>query len=132
VLILIFGLAPGSLVVLLWYLLGLPPAELVAVSLLAYLCSAVYIQSYPAFQEDIPSFRILALIRGAGDRGIEEEEVIGALEGTSLFTSKASDLIDEGMIRIEPNQVILTPSGEKVTHLFSYLRKWLGIKDGDG
>ena len=106
--------------------------ETIAAMVLQFLLSASYVQSYPAFQEEIPSFRILLLIQELEDRPVSKEIITRKLASASLFQDKINDLIDEGLLISENGNLYLTKGSRLLVLLFSAYRKWLGLDTGKG
>ena len=131
-LVFIFLSVPALVVALGLVDLELDLAQLTASVLLAYFCSTAYVFTYPAFQEDIPSFRILLIVRASENQGIDEPNILGSLANSALFSGKADDMIDDGMIEFGSDRIQLTSLGALIARSFSLLRKWLGLTDGDG
>lgn len=94
--------------------------------------SAAYVLTYPAFREEIPSFRILRTLAQAGERGMTQEEVLSLLEKSSLFSDKMTDLTSDGLLREVSGHVRLTLAGRAIAVLFRSYRRVLGLQSGLG
>lgn len=103
-----------------------------ATLILLCLLSSAYIQSYPIFQEDIPSFRIMLFVRDFGTAPFSEQVIIDRLDTDDLFVDKLQDLIDDGLIVRTSEGLILTRSGQLLVIFFSTYRRWLGLNYGVG
>lgn len=94
--------------------------------------SAAYVQTYPAFREEIPSFRILLAISAAGERGMTQEEVLSLFEKSSLFADKMMDLNNDGLLREVDGRLRLTRAGRLIALAFYRYRRLLGLESGLG
>lgn len=111
-------------------LAGVP--EVLAIWLMHAALSAAYIQTYPAFREEIPSFRILLAISAAGERGMTQEEVLSLFEKSSLFADKMMDLNNDGLLREVDGRLRLTRAGRVIALTFHRYRRLLGLESGLG
>lgn len=109
---------------------GMP--EVLAVWLMHAALSVVYVQTYPAIREEIPSFRILLAISAAGERGLSRDEVLSLFEGSSLFADKMSDLDNDGLLRQVEGRLHLTRAGRLIAVVFHHYRRLLGLESGRG
>ena len=94
--------------------------------------SAVYVQTYPAFREEIPSFRILLAISAAGERGMTQEAILSLFEKSSLFADKMTDLDNDGLLREVDGRLRLTRAGRLIARTFYHYRRLLGLESGLG
>ena len=93
--------------------------------------SSVYIQTFPALKEDIPSFRILRIIAN-NKKGISEKEIIKLMGTTDLFDIKLKELEEDNLLRKENSKITLSKSGRILANIFIIYRKILGLGRGDG
>ena len=128
----LFFLLPtiGFVALTIWGILS--PIESTTALIFHLLMASAYVQSYPALQEDIPSFRILLLIRESGGGPVAERIITDRLADTSLFVNKIEDLVDEGLVVRKENQWVLTRAGRLLVRFFSAYRRWLGLEAGSG
>lgn len=94
--------------------------------------SVVYVQTYPAFREEIPSFRILLAISATGERGMSQQEVLSLFEKSSLFADKMTDLNNDGLLREVDGRLCLTRAGRLLALAFYRYRRLLGLESGLG
>lgn len=106
--------------------------ELLLAGVLHLSVAAAFIQTYPAFQEDIPSFKLLMFIDKSPGRRIAEKELIEIMSTDDLLHSKVQDLANEGLARIDGDGLHLTKSGEMLVKIFSRYRKFIGLPSGAG
>ena len=93
--------------------------------------SCVYIQTFPALKEDIPSFRILRIIAN-NKKGISEKEIIKLMGTTDLFDIKLKELEEDNLLKKENSKITLSKSGRILANIFIIYRKILGLGKGDG
>ena len=93
--------------------------------------SCVYIQTFPALKEDIPSFRILRIIAN-NKKGVSEKEIIKLMGTTDLFNIKLTELEEDNLLKKENSKITLTNSGRILANIFIIYRKLLGLGRGDG
>lgn len=103
-----------------------------AVWLIHAALSVVYVQTYPAFREEIPSFRILLAISVTGGRGMSQQEILSLFEKSSLFADKMTDLNNDGLLREVDGRLCLTPAGRLLALVFYRYRRLLGLESGLG
>lgn len=106
--------------------------EALAVWLAHVALSAAYVQTYPAFREEIPSFRILLAISAAGERGMTQEAILSLFEKSSLFADKMTDLDNDGLLREVDGRLRLTRAGRLIARTFYHYRRLLGLESGLG
>lgn len=105
--------------------------ELVNTAVLTYSLSLAYIQTYPALKEDIPSIKILSLIKHS--RKISKEELIkNHLLNNSLINSKQEELINDGFIFKQNGKIKVTKIGFLLAKFFIFYRKIFNLKDSTG
>ncbi len=127
----VFIVAPGAVAGLSWAL-GVANASFTIASGMLYVAlAAVYIQTYPALREDIPSIRILMTIR-AGSNGMTRREIIERLMRQKLFSTKIADLENDALICIQEDRMRLTTMGAALARIFQAYRKLLGHAAGRG
>ncbi len=106
--------------------------DALAVWLIHAALSVAYVQTYPAFREEIPSFRILLAISAAGKRSMTQQEVLSLFEKSSLFADKMTDLNNDGLLREDDGQLRLTRAGRLIALAFYRYRRLLGLESGLG
>ena len=106
--------------------------ELVLAGFLHFSLASAYIQSYPAFQEDIPSFRLLMFIDQSSDRGVSKQELIGGMAADHLLTDKIEDLLRDNLVFLESDRLYLSRSGRLLVYILSKYRKIIRVSSGTG
>ena len=132
ILVLVFIILPIAVFILLIALNHIHWVEIIAALLLHLLLSSAYIQSYPVFQEDIPSFRIVLYIRDYEYRSLTTQKIVNQLATDDLFSNKLQNMIDDGLVAREGKELFLTRSGHFLVWCFSRYRSWLGLDVGRG
>jgi len=132
ILALIFIILPVVVFILLIALNYVNWVEVIAALLLHLFLSSAYIQSYPLFQEDIPSFRIVLYIRDYEYRSLTTQKIVNQLATDDLFSNKLQNLIDDGLVAREGKELFLTRLGHLLVWCFSRYRSWLGLDIGRG
>ena len=100
--------------------------------LIHLLLSSAYIQTYPVFQEDIPSFKIVLLLRENVSNGVSKQIIVETLARDELFSAKLQDLVDDGLVSRVGHELTLTKTGNLLSLLFTRYRSWLGLESGHG
>lgn len=104
-----------------------------AAGLLAMSISLAYILTYPALKIQVPTLRILALIRDRGDKGMVLSEILESLKhDQELFRKKIRELEGDMLISVKNDTLRLTLLGKFLANLFVGYRKLLGLKTGLG
>jgi hypothetical protein len=106
--------------------------DILAAGMICLACSVVYVQTYTAIKEDIPSFRILLYLDACGDRGANEREVLEQLMSDTLFSDKIANLVDDSLIAVDNNTYRLKPAGRFLARTFLVYRRMLGLTLGAG
>lgn len=106
-------------------------ASTVAIGLLHMALTVVYVQTYPALREDIPSLRILTLVH-AHSGGLTRDDLVTRLAGHGLFETKVSDLENDAFVRTRDGRMTLTVAGAALAAVFDFYRRWLGHASGKG
>ena len=94
--------------------------------------AAAYVQSYPAFQADIPTFKILLLINEEAGKALSTEKILSKLALGNLFGDKLDDLIQEGLVAEKEGKLFLGQGGVLLVRIFSRYRQILGLQTGTG
>ncbi len=106
-------------------------ASMIAIGLLHMALTAVYVQTYPALREDIPSLRILTLVH-AHAGGLTRDDLVTRLAGHGLFETKISDLENDAFVRVRDGRMTLTVAGAALAGVFHLYRRLLASKVGKG
>ncbi len=100
--------------------------------LIHLLLSSAYIQTYPVFQEDIPSFKIVLLLKENASNGVLQQIIVETLARDELFSAKLQDLVDDGLVSRVGQDLTLTKTGNLLSLFFTGYRSWLGLERGHG
>ncbi len=106
--------------------------EAVAISLVQLSLAVVYIQTYPALKSDIPTFRILLLLKQHTGRGLTDQEIIQMMAPARLFDDKLVELEGDSLILLKDGKLQLSLAGKVIAAVFSCYRSLLGLKTGSG
>jgi len=102
-----------------------------AAGLLHMALAAVYVQTYPALREDIPSIRILMLVH-ENYGGMTRHELVAQLARHKLFETKILDLENDSFIRVMDGRMTLTTAGTVLAATFYFYRRLLRCDAGKG
>ena len=102
------------------------PEELVAVYLLHFILSGVYIAMYPAVPASSPSLEILMLFRGCPE-GLTREEIVRGFNKVSAVSARVRDLVDSKLVVQRDGKLTPTPNGRRLSVLFALYRRSLGL-----
>ena len=105
--------------------------EGVAVALVQTSLAVVYIQTYPALREDIPSIRILMLVDSQSN-GMPREEILSQLDGAQFLETKIEDLESDVLVASDGGILRLTTAGALLASIFGLYRRLLGSRSGQG
>lgn len=112
--------------------LGMVPVESAFLALVFdFSLAAAYIQTYPAIREEIPSFRVLRLLR-ENRAGLTEEEIVRQAGHEGLFRTKVDDLVNDSLVERQAGSLRLTATGDKLARAFLCYRALLGRAPGQG
>jgi len=105
--------------------------ESVAIALVHTSLAVVYIQTYPALREDIPSIRILMLV-DSQPNGMTREDILNQLDGAQFLETKIEDLENDILVASDGAVLRLTPAGTLLAVTFGLYRRLLGTPSGRG
>ena len=126
----IFFILPIILYLSLYLINEIPFIDIVMIALLNLSISSLYMQTYPALREDIPSIQLLFFIKNNPE--LKRDEIINHFLKTNNFIkSIKKDLINDGLIK-KDDPKCLTLTGKALVKFFYYYRKFLGIKRAHG
>lgn len=127
----IFFVVPGTALLSAWLAGFLDALSAIASGMLYTSLAVVYIQTYPAVREDIPSIRILMSVhRQPG--GMTRFEIIEHLVAHGFFGIKIKDLQNDSLVRAQDDRLYLTAMGAGLASVFHHYRKLLGHAVGKG
>lgn len=106
-------------------------AELPLIIALTYSLSLAYIQTYPALKEDIPSVKILTLIKSS-EKLTKKELIKSHLLNSSLINVKQKELINDGFVYKHNKKIKLTRLGFLLAKIFIFYRNMLNLNDATG
>ncbi len=128
---LVFFAVPGLALQLVWSAGFLDASSVTASGLLYAALAVVYVQTYPALREDIPSVRIIMSVRRQPG-GMTRSEIIEHLVPHGIFDAKIKDLQNDALVRVQNDRLYLTAMGARLAGVFHYYRKLLGQAAGNG
>lgn len=127
----VFIVIPG-LIMLSWRAMDFSSTEsTIAIGMLYAALAVVYMQTYPALREDIPSIRILMTVQEHSG-SMMHHEIIAHLAQQKLFETKIADLENDALIYIRENRMHLTTMGAVLAKIFRTYRRLLGYAVGRG
>lgn len=103
----------------------------VAIALVEVSIAVVYIQTYPALREDIPSIRILTLVDSQAD-GMNKEDILSQLDGAQFLETKIDDLENDALVISTDGILHLTAAGGLLAMVFGFYRRLLGSSSSQG
>lgn len=107
--------------------------ELVAAVVLYYALASAYIQTYPGFNCEIPTFKILRVIAASIPRGASYEEIAGNFNAAELQGTRVELLSRDGLVKFAPDgRPELGLAGRVLADLFIVFRKMYGLGTGKG
>jgi hypothetical protein len=96
------------------------------------LCGA-YVQTYPAISTEIPSSRILTIIKNANKEGIKKEDIFLNFSENELLSSRIELLLQDKLIVVNNNESIeLSQLGSFLANSAIFYRRILGLREGRG
>ena len=96
-----------------------------------YCClAAAYIVSYPALEADSPSLTIVRNIAKSGKSGLDKNELYKAMTDETLVVARISDLLNDGLVRMDSGKYILTSKGRFLADIFVRFRGILNAPKG--
>ena len=98
--------------------------------LLYFSLACAYIQTYPAFQADAPSLKIMRLIHKSGT--LTGDKIINSFSLENLVQDRVDDLVKDGFISVENGKYYLKPKGKLLAIVFYHYRKLYGLNFGEG
>ena len=130
-LIIVFMIVPFMILVTLCAAGCLDITMATAVGLLHMALAAVYVQTYPALREDIPSMRILMAVH-ENYGGLTRHELVARLARHKLFETKILDLENDSFVRVMDGRMTFTTAGAALAATFNFYRRLLGCDAGKG
>ena len=127
----VFFVVPGATLLLVWSADLLDVSSVTASGMLHASLAVVYIQTYPALREDIPSIRILMSVHRRPE-GMTRPEIIERLVAQGFFDTKIKDLQNDALVCAQDDRLYLTVMGSRLAGVFHYYRKLLGHAVGRG
>lgn len=107
--------------------------EFTAAALVHTALALVYLLTYPAIKEEVPTFRVLLLVHSRGERGITPEEIVRELgDDEALYSTKIAELEGDAFVKTRGGTLALTWAGAVVARVFILYRRLLGLPTGLG
>lgn len=92
---------------------------------------AAYVATYPALQADSPSLVIINKIHAAGANGLGADEIADTLKSAEIMIKpRIADLLRDGMVNKNGNNLALTPKGARFIRLMIAYRRIAGWPKG--
>jgi len=105
----------------------------IAFSLLWHLSlSSAYIMSYPLFQADCPSLKIIMAVSASMPEGMTLESINNFFSEDILLYDRLDDLVDDGLILVKNDKCEISLKGRLLSIFFSIYRRSLGLPLGEG
>jgi len=127
----VFIAIPAVIVASSWTIGFLDTTSTIAAGMLYTALAVVYIQTYPALREDVPSIRILMTVYGRSG-SMTRREIIDHLARQRLFETKIADLENDALIYVREDRMHLTTMGTVLARVFHSYRKLFGRTAGRG
>lgn len=131
-----FVLIPGIVIILLpiisthfkmSFFPGYSLLERVAIYLLHFAISGIYISSYPAAQANSPSLQILLMFKKSGNNGLTKSEILSGFDHVSILGARMKDLVDTSLLKQKNGGYELTFRGRLFIGVFVFYRTALGL-----
>ncbi len=127
----IFILLPFFVLIGLYFFISF--VDLLALSILYYALAGVYIQTFPAFNCEIPSFKILRIIKSSMPEGVSLANIMNEFDSDELINSRTELLEkDKLVIKNKNSGYALTVKGKLLADFFILFRKIYGLPIGLG
>jgi len=94
--------------------------------------SSVYIASYPLFQAECPSLKIILAVSSSMPGGMTAEAIDRLFSEKVLLDDRLKDLFDERFIFQKNGKYIISRKGRVVSVFFLIYRRLLGLPLGEG
>ena len=127
----VFIAIPIMILVALWATGYADAAFTTATGMLHMALALMYIQTYPALREDIPSIRILMRVHSQPN-GMKREDILSQLDGARFLETKIDDLENDVLVASDRGVLRLTFVGTLLAVIFGLYRRLLGIQSGRG
>ena len=97
-----------------------------------YAMALVFIMTYPALRIEIPTFKILLLLKKAKSTGLKKLKLKELMSESELFTDCLKNLSNEGLISHNDGIICIKFPGKVFANLFIHYRRLLGFSTGRG
>ena len=94
--------------------------------------SSAYIISYPLFQADCPSLKIILAIYSYMPKGLTEESINKLFSQDILLYGRIEDLVNDGLIVSKNGAWVMSYKGRLLSLVFFIYRRLLGLPPGEG
>lgn len=128
----IFIILPSAIYLFLFYSHYLPEFDIVFAFLWHIALSSAYIMSYPLFQADCPSLKIILAISSYMPEGITEDSINRLFSQDILLYDRMEDLVNDGLILSKNGSWIISYKGRLLSSFFLIYRRLLGLPPGEG
>ena len=106
--------------------------KFVVIAEIHYAMSLAFIQTYPVLKIEIPTFKILILLKDAKNIGLTKSELKELMPEKELFMDRLIDLKNDGLISQSNGNISLNPPGRFLAQIFYNYRRLLGFSTGQG
>lgn len=135
--VIMFAIIPGIIIISTYIFLGQiinwRLIDFMVSTLLYFALAGAYIQTYPGFNCEIPSLKMLRIIEKYGLNGASIEEISKHFDLKELLESRAELLEKDGfVIKSQEGTTKLSAKGKILANFFLILRKIYGLKAGQG
>tara|TARA_B100000315_G_C14439903_1_gene524218 strand:+ start:495 stop:905 length:411 start_codon:yes stop_codon:yes gene_type:complete len=97
-----------------------------------YAMSLAFIQTYPVLRIEIPTFKILLLLKEANSKGLTKLELSEQISESEMFRDRVMDLSNDDLISYNDGIIGLKPLGRFLAQIFYHYRRLLGFSPGGG
>jgi hypothetical protein len=94
--------------------------------------SSVYIASYPLFQAECPSLKIVLAVSSSMPRGMTGESIDKLFSQETLLQERLKDLANDRLIILKNDNYVISAKGRLLSVFFLAYRSLLGLPLGEG
>lgn len=128
----IFIILPSAVYIFLFYSCYFPKFGIVFTFIWHTALSSAYIMSYPLFQADCPSLKIILAVNCYMPEGLTEESINKLFSQDALLYDRMEDLVNDGLILSKNGSWVMSYKGRLLSLGFFIYRRLLGLPPGEG
>ena len=128
----IFIILPSAVYIFLFFSHYFSKFDIVFTFLLHIALSSAYIMSYPLFQADCSSLKIILAISSYMPEGLTEEAINKLFSQDILLYDRMEDLVNDGLILSKNGSWVMSYKGRLLSLAFFIYRRLLGLPPGEG